>query len=91
MEAHLEPVVGILRLYEDGKTFGDEYVWSATLKWVDSETVEICGVDKTVTVEIWKTVRDFFSSNLVQVKYIVIKRRGKYKKFLNKGYNSGKS
>lgn len=44
MKAHLEPLIWVLRVFSDGNNPGDPYVWCATLKKIDEETVEILGV-----------------------------------------------
>ena len=60
MKAHLEPTVSILRIYAEGKNREqfDPYEFSATIKHIDDNTIEICGVDKPVTPSIWRAIHE---------------------------------
>ena len=57
MYAHLESLVGIIRIFEDDKKYGDPYEWSAVFRYIDKITIEICGVDKPMTEEMWHAIR----------------------------------
>jgi hypothetical protein len=60
--AHIEPAVGLLRVFDDGAQFGDPYIWSCTVKHLDEHSVELCGVCKPVTPSIWRAIRDLLVS-----------------------------
>ena len=42
--AHIELLCGCIRLFEDGKNYGDEYVFTCTVRWINCEEVEFKGV-----------------------------------------------
>lgn len=44
LNIHLEPLTSILRVYDEGKSYGDEYLWCCTVRYVNIEEVELCGV-----------------------------------------------
>lgn len=48
--AHVQLISGVLRVFADGRQFGDAYEWAATIQRVDDETMEILGVDKRPTI-----------------------------------------
>lgn len=55
MIVHLEPLVSLLRVFAPGKTFGDPYEWSCTVKH-DGDMVEFLGQDKPITPSIWRAI-----------------------------------
>ena len=42
--AHIELFSGCLRIFEHGKSYGDEYVFSCSVCWINCEEVELKGV-----------------------------------------------
>lgn len=42
--AHVEPVSSVLRVFVNDKNYGDEYLWCCTVRWINVEKVELCGV-----------------------------------------------
>jgi len=57
MHGHFEPISGVLRIFEDGKEYGDEYVWCVTVKFLTRTKVELCGIIKAPTPSMWKAIR----------------------------------
>ncbi len=59
MKVHIEPIAACLRVWsKPGSVYGDPYDWSATCRWIDSETMEVIGVDKPVTKAMCHAIRD---------------------------------
>jgi hypothetical protein len=56
MKAHLEPITFVIRVFDEGKDFGDPYAFSATLIRIDKNTVKFMGVDKQITIEMWRAL-----------------------------------
>lgn len=48
--AEFETLVGILRIFPPGKTFEDNFSWCCTIKRIDHDTCELCGVLKAPTL-----------------------------------------
>jgi len=57
MQAEMEPISSILRIFEDGKGYGDPYEFSATVRWVTPKKVEILGVLRAPKLSEWKAIR----------------------------------
>lgn len=51
VRAELEPLVSVIRVWEDDKSYGDPYEWVATVRHLDLHTVEILGYVKPLTKE----------------------------------------
>ncbi len=59
MKVHIEPIAACLRVWSKADSvYGDRYDWSATCRWIDSETMEVIGVDKPVTRAMCHAIRD---------------------------------
>ena len=56
--AHLEPVAGILRVFSDGKQFGEKYDWSCVVRWLSPTVVELCGAVSAPTPAQWRAIRN---------------------------------
>jgi hypothetical protein len=56
VKAHFEPVVGIVRVFEDHKSFGDDYVWSATVV-LDGDKAKLCAAMRAPTSAEWAAVQ----------------------------------
>lgn len=56
MTAELEPLVSVLRVFEDGQAYGDPYSWCCTVQWLDRHTVQLCGVLKAPTPTQWRAI-----------------------------------
>jgi len=45
MIARIEPISGVIRIwFNDADGYGDKYQWAATVRWVDSKSIEVMGV-----------------------------------------------
>lgn len=45
MIARIEPISGVIRIwFNDDHGYGYPYQWAATVRWVDSDSIEIMGV-----------------------------------------------
>ena len=57
-QGHVQLLSGLLRVYPKAKSFEnkDAYEWCCTIVHVDEDTVELCGVTKTPSKEIWRAV-----------------------------------
>lgn len=42
--AHTEPLASIIRVFKSEDSYGDEYLWCCTLRWISPIKVELCGV-----------------------------------------------
>ena len=44
MEAHLEILSGVIRVFGEDKSYGDEYDWCSSVRFIDIKTVELLGI-----------------------------------------------
>lgn len=72
MKAGFEPLSGFFRVWSDGKRYGDPYEWSAVVRFIERDIIEVCGVDKPVTPSIWRAVVK--ECRRMEVKTILFKR-----------------
>lgn len=42
--AHVEPISSVLRVFVNEKSYGEEYLWCCTVRWINPEKVELCAV-----------------------------------------------
>ena len=50
-----------MRIFESGKQYGhDPYEWSAFVRWLDDDEVEILGALQAPTLSQWKAMDKFF-------------------------------
>jgi hypothetical protein len=56
--ANLEHLASILRVFPDGSSYGDPFSWSATLRWIAPDTVEVCGAMRAPTPSEWRAIRE---------------------------------
>ena len=56
MNAHFEPLSGVIRLFEDGKQYGDKFTWSGTVRFIDAKTVEVLGCLKAPKPSEWRLI-----------------------------------
>lgn len=75
MHAEFEMIAGVVRVFLPGKTYGDKYEWSATIRYLDSETVEILGIVRAPTISEWRAVERCCKQN--KVKRVMFYRIGK--------------
>ena len=68
--ASLEPLSGVIRVFDNGRVYGDPYTWSATCRFIDRRTVEIMGAIKGPTKTEWRAVLSCFAEmGVVAVTY----------------------
>lgn len=54
MKAHMEHLASVIRVGRDGFKYGDPYTFSATVKWISTEEVEIVGALRAPTMSEYK-------------------------------------
>ena len=57
MRAEIEMIAGIIRVFADGDSYGDPYVWVATVKKLGESEVELCGMMESPTLSMLKAIR----------------------------------
>ena len=73
MIAIIEPLAGVIRYWStNNPEYGDPYQWSATVRWVNRDTIEVMGVTQVPTTEVWRAVKD--CARNIGVKYITFTR-----------------
>lgn len=72
--AHIEPLSGIIRVFDDDAKYGEPYQWAATVRWLDRETIEICGAMAAPTPSEWRAIARLMRSQSPPVKRVVVKR-----------------
>lgn len=77
MNAHFEPLSGVVRVFQDGCTYGDSYEWAATCRFIDPSRVEILGVTKPMTPGMWRAIVERFGKMGVETIVFMRKRNGK--------------
>lgn len=75
----IEPLTAVVRLFSEGKTYGDPYDFACTIRWIDRYTIEVLGVDTAVTPSMWRAMRNAFREH--GAKHFVFVRKGKRKVF----------
>jgi len=58
MPAKIEHFAGVIRYWDGAAKYGDPYQWVASIRWVDSQTIEIVGITQPPTKEIWLAVKE---------------------------------
>ena len=59
MPAKIEHFAGVIRYWDDNEAqHGDPYQWVASIRWADSQTIEITGITQPPTKAIWVAVRE---------------------------------
>ena len=76
MNAHFEPLSGIVRVFQDGCTYNDEYEWAATVRFITTKKVEILGVAKPMTPGMWRAMKEMFREMGVETIVFIRKRGG---------------
>lgn len=54
--AEIEPLSGVIRVWSDGGKYGDPYEWSASVRWLSRDGVEILGYTSPLTREVWRAI-----------------------------------
>ncbi len=71
--AHVEPLAGVIRVFADDAKYGDPYVWNASVRYIDDQTVEILGFMIAPKPSAWRAIVEFFSDE--GIKAIVYQRK----------------
>ena len=58
MNAELQPLVSVLRVFPDDGKYGDPYGFCATVRHLDPKTVEIIGAMRAPKPSEWRAIRD---------------------------------
>ena len=57
MNADLEHLASVIRVFPDGCKYGDPYTFCAAVRHLDRETVEIVGALRSPTPSEWRAIR----------------------------------
>ena len=75
---------GVVRVFDNDKSYGDEYSWASTCRFLDLKTVEILGVTKPLLISERKAILALFANmNIENVVYNRYKNGKPYKKTYN--------
>ena len=56
-KAFIEPIAGILRVCEsDNAKYGDKFCWSATVRWLNKEEIELCAYVDAIKPSTYKAI-----------------------------------
>lgn len=58
MNAELQPLVSVLRVFPDGGKYGDPYDFCTTVRHLDQATVEIIGAMRAPKPSEWRAIRE---------------------------------
>jgi hypothetical protein len=69
MKIHIQHLSSVIRIWHsDEAEYGDPYDWAATIRWIDNETIELLGVDKKITKEMWIAMQDaFYNMGILEI------------------------
>jgi hypothetical protein len=56
--AHIEPLAGVIRVFDCGRSYGDPYRYAVTVRWLDRQTVELVGALRAPAPSEWRAIRD---------------------------------
>lgn len=74
MHAHIEPIAGVVRIFENERQWGDPFVWSCTIRWRNITEVELLGVTKPPTATQMRAL--IKTLQRAGITAVIIKRRG---------------
>lgn len=57
MHVHVEPLSAIVRVFENGKSYGDPYEWAGAIRCLDRNTVEVVGTMQAPSVKVWRELK----------------------------------
>ena len=58
--AYIEPIGGVIRVFADGKTYGDKYEYSAAFRTLSNTRVEVIGIMTAPTPSQWRAMSKCF-------------------------------
>ena len=62
-----QPLVSQLRVFEDGKAYGDKYNYSITCLHISNTEVELRGADKLIKVSEWRSIYQWAQRNNIRI------------------------
>jgi hypothetical protein len=54
--AEFEPTSGVVRIFSEGRSFGQPYDWVASVRWLSPTSVEILGIEKAPKPSEWRAL-----------------------------------
>ena len=70
--AHIEPLAGVVRVFDAGLSYGDPYRFAVTVRWINHDTVEFVGALRAPAPSEWRAIRtalmEFGVRNVVWVR-----------------------
>lgn len=62
MKIEIQHLSSVIRIwFNKDAEYGDPYDWAATIRWIDNNTIELLGVDKPITKDMWIAMQNAFS------------------------------
>ena len=58
MKAEMETLTSIIRVFKEGKSYGDAYEFSAAVRWINPERVEIMGTLRAPRPSEWRAMQE---------------------------------
>jgi len=71
--AHIEPLAALVRVFSDGRSYGEPYDYVATLRWTDHETAEVMGALHAPLPSQWRAI--CIAAREVGIKRLLLTRR----------------
>jgi len=62
MPAELEILTSIIRVFEEGDSYGDPYEFSVTVRWITPKRVEILGAVRAPKPSEWRAIQECLHS-----------------------------
>ena len=72
--AHIEPLAGVVRVFDAGRSYGDPYRFAVTVRWINRQTVELVGAIRAPAPSEWRAIRDALLA--AGVSSVVMVRKG---------------
>jgi hypothetical protein len=72
--AHLEVIGGLIRVFPEGKSFGDPYEYAITIRTLSHDKVEVLGTLTSPTPSQWRAIQECLKSNGFKAFVITRKR-----------------
>ena len=84
MHGHLEPLVSVIRIFQDGDEYGDKYTWCGTVKHIDSKTIEVVAVMRAPVLSELRAIKKTFREQGYKSIHITRIKNGKVCKHIMK-------
>lgn len=72
--AHLEMIGGVIRVFAEGKQYGDEYEYAITFRTLAHDKAEMIGVIQPPTISQWKAIQKCLKENGIKTFVLTRKR-----------------